>query len=296
MQKISKKILSIIVATATVVLSFTQLKGIEDSEKKANLNSFHNPDEKNQSVLFELMDLSYTIGLFSNLMKTNGACDFCKIRDELPLSLDFAPETPEHCNVCEVLKTFKINKLCYQLHEKLRKFCAEEYLLLKEVDSEIAEEIYHSFEEFIFDSEEELLEKMLNLKRIYSQVRQKGEFPNILAHLEIRRNGGIFILAILKNARENEEGGDGILFKIQLFAILVEAYMDFLDKNSEVLSEIQKIADNDFQIAKEEGIQSLSEIMIEINKVQMIKALNQEKNPEENTTSELHEKNFKDLL
>ncbi|PWU05499.1 MAG: hypothetical protein C5B43_03255 [Verrucomicrobia bacterium] len=307
---------------ASLNMIFTHLNGVENNEEEVELNSFYisqegdqgsEEDEKDNSGLYDFMYESFFMEIFSAFIKDHKICDYCDIRDknillineniesELLNKLDFPVDNlathldrllsfrNEKCNLCDLLTTFKFYDLHYKLSDKLMEFCVEEYILLKEMDSKLAEKIYESFNEFNFDSEADLTEKIDNLERLYVQMKEKDEFLNILVHLWIRKMAGNGLLSVIKaNTIGHRE-----VFSIGFLAGL-GAYKDYLDENSEKLFEIQKIVENDFQIENGEKIKAIYEIINEVERVQRNKEL-QGKDFEKNITQVFIEKFIEEL-
>ncbi|PWU06360.1 MAG: hypothetical protein C5B43_01855 [Verrucomicrobia bacterium] len=284
------------------------------NEKTAELN---NDKMKEESILYSYLCTSLFFETLTTLIQEKRLCDFCAFSENHSLSfpsgfpsylkeLDLYDRDSEsllkkiikkissiyfsehedklfdsnrnrQCNLCNLIHTFKFRELRNKLFTKLDDLIQNENKLLSEQDEEIAEAHMKILKEFKIDSKEELLSQKIAYETLFNQIKEIGDFPNILDNLLILKAVSNAVFSFLEDYDKNKDSRKefaeaGLILS---FAGSLANHKKFLEENAESLLEIERIANNGFKIGEKEEteIKSLDEIIIETNRIQNNKKL-----------------------
>lgn len=266
---------------STICMSFSHISfGEEIYDKRERTVSLYNPNEKEQSVLFTFLHSRWFLEHVAVIIERNDFCDYCKLRESFKFKfseglpdffkeLGFSPDdssesSNSNCNLCELSKKLPFKGLDKALHAKLTELYTAELNLLKEEDSEIAEEVNQFLGNFNYDSEEDLAERNVLYRKLYNKIKKIGDFPNLLDKMALLTTVTNDILVFVQ-AMQKTEDLSGVIINLH-FAQDLALYKKFLSDHNDILIAMENIVRIGFEIEDTKNIKTLSEIMTQAEK------------------------------
>lgn len=262
MKTLFKKIKLLIIPIIAATIAFSSASYAKEmKEHKKSVPVFYNFNAEEQSMLYDLLYQYNVLDIVSDNLEENELCDYCELNNINP-----DPEKTEGCDFCQLFQKLPFSNLCVELNEKLTELYKVEIVLLKEKNAELAKQVVQFVEEGGYDSENR------ELKRLSTKIKKNGNFPNLLDYMSLystAKNEIIMFNEAIIQLTEIEVNS--------FFAGKLNDYKEFLDNQSDNLSNMQDIVNIGFKIedpkCQEKNcplrkIKTLSEIMIQVEKWQ----------------------------
>lgn len=297
-KRLLKKTISLVVAMATLCIGFASTSCEEEIyDNSEEVKMLFNPKAEKQSLLYAFLQGRLLMLHIAAAVKKNEACNYCQLEDRFSfqdgihnslkslglfqaripslLEIVWAEEilsiswekNMKNCDLCELLELLPFASLFFKLYDKLTELQNQEFDLLREKDSEVAEELNQFLTKIGVNLTVKNREQNAKFEKLYRQVEKIGNFPNLLDKLTLFNNTGSGFLNFMENLNSYE---DSIFFLMLNFADELAMHKKFLEDNEDTLSIIERIADNKFILedGSERKIKTLAEIMFIVEKVE----------------------------
>ncbi|PWU06338.1 MAG: hypothetical protein C5B43_01915 [Verrucomicrobia bacterium] len=268
----------------TIIILFFSLKNIVLAEDANNnliekqSTSFYNPNAQRQSVMYEFLYMGSLIEVITHLVEENNACNYCALKNQQNFESQIiqkfleilnvndnclldAQKENENCNLCTLLKEFPYRDLFSKLYAHLGKKFTKDYEKLRDIDSNIADELYRLFVDF---NETENLNNIYN--EFYFQIQAMGNFPNTLDYIILSKNTWNEILVY-----ENIMKTLGLTNLITSYTEILALHKKFIQNNDALLQQMQILADREFKDDNGNELETFSEIIVESEKMLSLK-------------------------
>jgi len=270
MKILSQKTTSLIIAIVTLYVGFASTGCAEEMyDTPEQISALYDPDALEQSILYQFLHSCLFIQTMEGPVKKFNACDYCKLRDQFSfkfrddfpdflkeLDLSPYPSDNKNCKLCALFDMFTFSDLFAKLYDKLTGLQKKEKNSLRKLDSKVAEELEHFFES---RAEENPINAM---EKLYNKIKKKGNFPNTLDAIMLKKNVLSDLIIFMRGLKEIPKHSIELHMNLQ-FAKTLAMHKKFLADNSDILFQIQEIANMDFQ-----NIKTLPEIMHRIEEMQ----------------------------